>query len=239
VANRLASEGVTAITQEPAVEKRHHDEFIRTITAENVKMPAGQSGRVVFTFDNNRISTITGTFKSAGAFDALRAEHVKDLGEPDAQPTTAQAGQKASHWLSERDECALDVELTEQQGVTTLAYHILGRKVDVRLAGARSENLQARVLTRIPAAMASVPHKSMTHAGGGDQQNDPTDQTGTRVQIPVFEVRLRLENPTLAHLPGQRAYVRFTMEKDKPLIWQWQRRFWQLIQTQSAQNKWL
>jgi hypothetical protein len=29
------------------------------------------------------------------------------------------------------------------------------------------------------------------------------------------------------------------MEKDKPLIWQWQRRFWQLIQTQSAQNKWL
>jgi hypothetical protein len=151
-----------------------------------------------------------------------------------------QAGQqKALHWLSERDECALDVDLTEQQGVTTLAYHILGRKVDVRLAGARSENLQARVLTRIPAASAQVPHKSLTHAGGGDQQNDPTDQSGTRVQIPVFEVRLRLDNPALAHLPGQRAYVRFTMEKDQPLIWQWQRRFWQLIQTQSAQNKWL
>jgi putative peptide zinc metalloprotease protein len=246
VANRLTNDGVTAITQEPAVERRHHDEFIRTITAENVKMPAEQSGRVVFTFDNNRIMTITGTFKSAGAFDALRAEHVKELGQPEAQPTTTttraatQAGQqKALHWLSERDECALDVDLTEQQGVTTLAYHILGRKVDVRLAGARSENLQARVLTRIPAASAQVPHKSLTHAGGGDQQNDPTDQSGTRVQIPVFEVRLRLDNPALAHLPGQRAYVRFTMEKDQPLIWQWQRRFWQLIQTQSAQNKWL
>jgi len=33
--------------------------------------------------------------------------------------------------------------------------------------------------------------------------------------------------------------VRFTMEKDKPLIWQWSRKFWQLIQTQNAQNKWL
>ncbi len=95
------------------------------------------------------------------------------------------------------------------------------------------------MVTRIPAAMSSVPHASITHLGGGDQQNDPRDQTGTKVQVPVFEVRLRLENPTLQHLPGQRAYVRFTMEKDKPLIWQWKRKFWQLIQTQSAQNKWL
>jgi hypothetical protein len=164
------------------------------------------------------------------------------LGQQAEAPATSQplpAGQRRAQWLSERDECALDVDLTEQQGVTTVAYHILGRKVDVRLAGARSENLQARVLTRIPSAMANVPHKSMTHAGGGDQQNDPSDQTGTRVQIPVFEVRLRLENPSLQYLPGQTAHVRFTMEKDKPLIWQWQRRFWQLIQTQSAQNKWL
>ncbi|MDB5322752.1 MAG: peptidase family protein [Phycisphaerales bacterium] len=240
VANRLFTDGVP-FTEDPAQDKRQRGESIRTIAAEKLKMPADQTGRVVFAFDNNRISTITGTFKSAGAFDALSAEHAKQLGQPEAPPTSQPmpAGQKRAHWLSERDECALDVDLTEQQGVTTLAYHILGRKVDVRLAGARSENLQARVLTRIPAAMANVPHKSMTHAGGGDQQNDPSDQTGTRVQIPVFEVRLRLDNPSLQYLPGQTAHIRFTMEKDKPLIWQWQRRFWQLIQTQSAQNKWL
>jgi hypothetical protein len=29
------------------------------------------------------------------------------------------------------------------------------------------------------------------------------------------------------------------MEKDRPLLWQWSRKFWQLVQTQSAQSKWL
>ena len=69
--------------------------------------------------------------------------------------------------------------------------------------------------------------------------DDPSDQTGTKVQTPVFEVRVRLENPAMQYLPGQRAYVRFTMERDRPLLWQWSRKFWQLVQTQTAQSKWL
>ena len=43
----------------------------------------------------------------------------------------------------------------------------------------------------------------------------------------------------MQYLPGQRAYVRFTMERDRPLLWQWSRKFWQLVQTQTAQSKWL
>src|SRR5258706_1344106 len=62
-ANRLFTDGVP-FTEDPSQEKRGRGEFIRTIAAEKLKMPAGQVGRVVFTFDNNRISTITGTFKS-------------------------------------------------------------------------------------------------------------------------------------------------------------------------------
>jgi len=146
---------------------------------------------------------------------------------------------KRTHWLAEHDAAALDVELTEQKSLTTLTYLILGKKADVRLADSRSNNLQARVVTRVPAASNRVPHKAVTHMGGGDQQNDPQDPSGTKVQIPVFEVRLRMENPNLEHLPGQRAYVRLTMERDRPLIWQWGRKFWQLLQTQNAQNKWL
>ena len=34
------------------------------------------------------------------------------------------------------------------------------------------------------------------------------------------------------------AYLRFDMEK-RPLMWQWTRRFWQLVQSHSANNKWL
>jgi hypothetical protein len=40
------------------------------------------------------------------------------------------------------------------------------------------------------------------------------------------------------YLPGQRAHVRLDMDS-KPLIWQWGRRFWQLVQSHSANNKWL
>ena len=240
VANGLFTDGIP-FTEDPPPGRRLPGETIRRLTVPQMKLMGDQAGSVVFDFENDRLSTLTATFKAPGAYDVLVAEHAKDLGPPEAQPTSQPlpGDQKRSHWLAEHDDAALDVEITNQKDTTTLVYRMLGRKVDVRLAGARSENLEARVVTRIPAAMANVPHAAMTHVGGGDQQNDPHDQTGTKVQIPVFEVRLRLENPTLHYLPGQRAYVRFTMEKDRPLIWQWSRKFWQLIQTQSAQNKWL
>lgn len=232
-----------AFVEFPERAKRKFDESIKTITIGDCTLLGEQRGEVVINFEYKLISSITGVFKSPGAYDALLAQHLAmpQLGKPDAAPTSQPlvAGEKRTHWLEEHDAAALEVELSELQGVTHLTYRILGQKVDVRLAGSRSENLTARVLTRIPAASTTVPHSSMTHVGGGDQQNDPHDQTGTKVQIPVFEVRLRLDNSKLEHLPGQRAYVRFTMERDRPLIWQWGRKFWQLLQTQNAQNKWI
>jgi putative peptide zinc metalloprotease protein len=241
VAAKLYEQSI-AFNQEPSPDKRDTAESIRRITIPQAKLIAGQVGDVVIEFENNRVAKVTGTYKAPGAFDAIAADHTKQLGKPEAQPASQPlpAGQRKAHWLTEHDEAALDVEAVEQPGAgTTLTYRVLGRKVDVRLAAARSQNLQARVLTRIPAASPHVPHPSITHLGGGDQQNDPSDQTGTKVQTPVFEVRLRLDNPTMQYLPGQRAYVRFTMERDRPLLWQWSRKFWQLVQTQSAQSKWL
>jgi hypothetical protein len=247
VANRLFEEKMP-FAQEPPEARREIGEPVRRITIPRTKLIAGQEGTVVVDFENNRLSKITGTFKERGAFDALLQAHSEKVGKPDASPAASSqpmpTGQRKAHWMAEHDIAALDIDLVEQSGggappVTTLTYRILGQKVDVRLADARSENLEARVLTRIPAASPNVPHPAMTHMGGGDQQNDPRDQSGTKVQVPVFEVRLRLANANLEHLPGQRAYVRFTMEKDRPLLWQWARKFWQLVQTQNASNKWL
>lgn len=232
-----------AFTEFPEKADRKDNESVKTITIPDCTLMGKQRGEVVVHFEYKLISSITGVFKSPGAYEALLTEHMAmpQLGKPDALPTTKPlpAGEKRTHWLAEHDAAALEVELSEIQGVTNLTYRILGQKVDVRLAGARSENLTARVLTRIPAASTSVAHASQTHLGGGDLQNDPHDQTGTKVQVPVFEVRVRLDNSKLEHLPGQRAFVRFTMEKDRPLIWQWGRKFWQLLQTQNAQNKWI
>jgi putative peptide zinc metalloprotease protein len=232
-----------AFEQEPASDLREKGEPLKKITIPQYKLRGKQTGSVVFNFENTRIASITIVDKSPGAYDAILAEQnaMPELGKSDAAPSTQPlaAGEKRTHWLSEHDEAALEVELTDQKGVATLNYRILGQLVEVRLAGTRSENLHARVLTRIPAASTTVPHPAVTHLGGGDQQNDPHDQNGTKVQSPVFEVRLRLENPKLDYLPGQRAYARFTPEKDRPMIWQWGRKFWQLVQTQNAQNKWL
>jgi hypothetical protein len=50
-----------------------------------------------------------------------------------------------------------------------------------------------------------------------------------------FEVVVTLDNEAGRYSPGQQAYVRFKLDK-RPLIWQWGRRFWQLIQTNSTGN---
>ena len=51
------------------------------------------------------------------------------------------------------------------------------------------------------------------------------------------ELRVTLDNPNNYYVPGQRAYLRLQLDR-KPLMWQWMRRFWQVIQTHSN-SKWL
>jgi multidrug efflux pump subunit AcrA (membrane-fusion protein) len=201
---------------------------------------------------DQKISTIIARFADGGTYDAARAEYTKQLGEPVEDKTSAKTSAATqvvktesepavqTIWMVERDKAAVKVLLAkEKNGSVTLTYTLLGAKVDVKPASMRSRNLEARIVSRFPAAVDRVPHPSITHAGGGDHQNDPRDESGTKVTVPTFEVRLEMDNKDHKILPGQRAYVRFTMEKNRPLIWQWGRRFWQLIQTQSQQSKWM
>ena len=90
---------------------------------------AGQEGQVVLDFEYNRITKVTGTFKSPGAFDAIVADTTQKIGQPEAQASASQpapAGQRKLHWVAEHDEAALDVDLVERPGEgTTLTYRIL------------------------------------------------------------------------------------------------------------------
>ena len=45
-----------------------------------------------------------------------------------------------------------------------------------------------------------------------------------------------LANPKNIYVPGQRAWVRLTVDR-KPLIWQWYNRFLQLIETQEQDEQ--
>lgn len=109
---------------------------------------------------------------------------------------------------------------------------------EVRLAGCLGLRQRGSGVKVINAAQKDLVHPSLGHAGGEEIAIDPRDQHGIKSLIPEFEVQVTLDNPARAYLPGQRAYVRFTVEA-QPLIWQWGRRFQQLIQTRSSQSKWL
>ena len=71
--------------------------------------------------------------------------------------------------------------------------------------------------------------------GGGELAIDPKDPSGAKPMQRQFEVVVTLDNTDGRYSPGQQAYVRFKLDK-RPLIWQWGRRFWQLIQTNSTGN---
>lgn len=97
---------------------------------------------------------------------------------------------------------------------------------EVRLAGDLGTELRAHSV-RPPAASHNEVPPQLTHPHGGPIPVDPKDPK--RALIPLMEVRCTLDNPDLKYVPEQRAYVRFKLDRKRPLIWQWSNRFWQMI----------
>ncbi len=87
------------------------------------------------------------------------------------------------------------------------------------------------------ASQENLPHASLGSAGGEEAVVDPRDPNKLRAAQEQFEIHVRMDNPDGRYLPGQRAYIRFTVE-NKPLLWQWMRRFLQMVQVRSAASKW-
>ncbi|HEX4123417.1 MAG TPA: biotin/lipoyl-binding protein, partial [Tepidisphaeraceae bacterium] len=85
-------------------------------------------------------------------------------------------------------------------------------------------------------ATRDVASPVLTNEGGLDVPADPKDPTKLRED--EFEVEVPILNPGSVYVPNQRASVRF-MLAPKPLLWQWTRRFLQLIQTKSSGSEWL
>jgi putative peptide zinc metalloprotease protein len=112
----------------------------------------------------------------------------------------------------------------------------LAKVNEVRLVGDVQTILKAKSAKPFPGGVSELP-ASMGASGGGPVEMDPKDPKGTRPKLPQFIIELAMENPSGRYIAGQRAYVRFTLEK-RPLIWQWSRRFWQLIQANNS-GKWI
>jgi len=88
-----------------------------------------------------------------------------------------------------------------------------------------------------PLPLRDSPTVVMGHGGGGEIPVDPSDAQGAKPVTPQFELRVKLANPNAEYYPGQRAYLRMTVGY-KPLLYQWTRRFRQLIDSSNT-NEWL
>jgi putative peptide zinc metalloprotease protein len=125
-----------------------------------------------------------------------------------------------------------DVELVDQ---TLLKDGT--QPTEVRLAGDVSRELLGTEAHVIAGAQSQLPSAAIGYTGGGNIPVDPRDEQGTKPVTPQFELRVKLANPKGEFYPGQRAYVRMTVGH-KPLLYQWTRRFLQLIDSSNT-NEWL
>jgi putative peptide zinc metalloprotease protein len=121
-----------------------------------------------------------------------------------------------------------DIDQTDYQ----LIQNLQGVKVEIRLAGLLGKSIAGGEVTLPAAAVSDLADASLGTRGGGDQQVDPRDPSGMRAQLPTFEARVKLDNQDRAYYPGQRAYVRLTLDA-RTLAWQWTNRLLQLIQAKS------
>jgi putative peptide zinc metalloprotease protein len=106
----------------------------------------------------------------------------------------------------------------------------------VRFAGDISSEFPASTVAILRSSQDTLPSASLTIQGGGNIAPDPSDPKGEHPLVKQFEVWVRVANPGAKIYPGQRAYVRFQVEK-RPLLWEWTRRFLQLLQSHENDSK--
>jgi putative peptide zinc metalloprotease protein len=132
-----------------------------------------------------------------------------------------------------------DAELVEEKTDTLLASKpdADGRIQVLMVSDLLAKNsIPATAEMFISSAQDTVPHPSLFQAGGGDLAPDPSDTRGERPLVKQFEVRVRISNPNGHYNPGQRAYVRFKIDR-KPLIVTWFTKLLQILQSHENDSK--
>ncbi len=106
---------------------------------------------------------------------------------------------------------------------------------EIRLAGDLGNTIKGHDPKIINAAQFEVPPALGGPAGIPTDPRKPNQSL-----VPLQEVRIGIDNnpggQAHAYRTGQRAHVRFKLDKKRPLIWQWSIRFWQVINQQKQQT---
>ena len=113
--------------------------------------------------------------------------------------------------------------------------------VKVRMAGDITDVVSAGTARKPGDALSELRHPGLSQTSAATSRPTRRDPAGrpsrcttspSRWTTPTSAPTRRPDRrpPSLPVRPGQRAHVRFTLDQ-QPLVWQWARRFLQLIQT--------
>lgn len=141
------------------------------------------------------------------------------------------------------------VALVDQDDAA-LSFKDIGREAQVRMTSTVwRKDLRATFKkfdgtdAQHPTELVDIPMEwsGLTTQGGGKVAVNAAGQKDPRriaLERPQVAIWLDFANPGGEYLPGQRCYLRFDMQKQS---WgqQWTRRVWQLIQSHTANTKWI
>jgi putative peptide zinc metalloprotease protein len=136
------------------------------------------------------------------------------------------------------DTSKLEVVTLVEQKDSQQVLNAHNAKTEIRPSGTLATILYGTGIEDRGPAHDYAAHPALTQLGGEEIGIDPHDPSGKKLQTPQFELRVKLAADDARFVPGQKAYVRFKLDK-QPLIEQWGRRFWQLIQKRESGAQWL
>jgi putative peptide zinc metalloprotease protein len=155
----------------------------------------------------------------------------------------------AGRHLREGQEAAVVADMNELEVVTLVEQRDSAQviscvqkpdfKTEVRPAG-RIEKILNGVGVQDRGATVYASHPGLTEQTGENIPLDKTDPQGHKLAVPQFELRVKLSPKDMDYIQtaGQKAYVRFKVG-NQPLLEQWARRFWQLIQRENKTASWM
>ena len=157
----------------------------------------------------------------------------------------------AGRHLREGQDAAVVADMSELEVVTLVEQRDSAQVLDYVNRGGENFRAEIRPAGRIHkilkgtgvedrGATMYAAHPALTEVTGEEIPVDHSDQTGRKLAAPQFELRVRLSpnDNEYVQTPGQKAYVRFKLG-NQPLLEQWGRRFWQLIQRENRTASWM
>jgi len=153
--------------------------------------------------------------------------------------------------LHEGQEAAVVADMSQYEVVTLVEQRDSAQVINYVQNGGTNLRTEIRPAGRLYKILAGgeiqnrgatmyAPHPAVTEMTGEDIAVDRTDPQGRKLASPQFELRVKLSPNDNEYVltPGQKAYVRFKVG-NQPLIEQWARRFWQLIQQKNRTASWM